>query len=140
MFFRQQATLIQSCQQAYQENFKAAVLAAERAVLFTLGFDFMIRLPYNCLLDFVGGYFKEPVEQACIIANIQPGNVHQAAWDVCNERSDFRPMCACLSCSTSTLVPCHCSLSSCMMLAWHLSPPWTIVPVLQGSGLAYNML
>ena len=54
--------------------------------MFSLGFEFMVRLPYNCLLDFVGGYFKDTVEQACTKANIQPGNVHQAAWDICIDR------------------------------------------------------
>ncbi len=78
--------------QAYQENFKAAVLAAERSLLFTLGFNFRIDTPHKCLLHELQGVaksLKAPIEQACAsaaAADLQPSHVQQAAYDVCNER------------------------------------------------------
>ncbi|DBA77604.1 TPA: hypothetical protein ACH3X1_009404 [Trebouxia sp. C0004] len=77
--------------QAYQENFKAAVLAAERSLLFTLGFNFRIDTPHKCLLHELQGVaksLKAPIEQACAsaaAADLQPSHVQQAAYDVCNE-------------------------------------------------------
>ncbi|KAL0028909.1 hypothetical protein WJX77_004951 [Trebouxia sp. C0004] len=76
---------------AYQENFKAAVLAAERSLLFTLGFNFRIDTPHKCLLHELQGVaksLKAPIEQACAsaaAADLQPSHVQQAAYDVCNE-------------------------------------------------------
>lgn len=76
---------------AYQENFKAAVLAAERSLLFTLGFNFRIDTPQRCLLHDLQGIAKSlqsPIEQACASAKglkLQPIRVQQAAYDVCNE-------------------------------------------------------
>ncbi len=79
--------------QAYQENFKAAVLAAERSLLFTLGFNFRIDTPHKCLLHELQGIAKSlqaPIEHACASAaahsDLQPTHVQQAAYDVCNER------------------------------------------------------
>lgn len=75
--------------QAYQENFKAAVVAAERAILFSLGFDFIIYLPHNCLVDYIAKDLQHHIEKACKSApglDLKPANVQQAAWDICNER------------------------------------------------------
>ena len=78
--------------QAYQENFKAAVLAAERSLLFTLGFNFRIDTPHKCLLHELQGVAKSlqaHIEQACVsgsATDLQPSHVQQAAYDVCNER------------------------------------------------------
>ena len=84
--------------QAFQENFKAAVLAAERSLLFTLGFNFSLTLPQKCLLHPVQGIatvLNLPIEQACASAapnrDLQKANVQQAAWDICNERYTASP-------------------------------------------------
>lgn len=82
-----------SAVQAFQENFKAAVLAAERSLLFTLGFNFSLTLPQKCLLhpeQGIATFLNLPIEQACASAapnrDLQKANVQQAAWDICNER------------------------------------------------------
>lgn len=79
--------------QAYQENFKAAVLAAERSLLFTLGFNFSIIIPQKCLLHPVQGIatiLDSAIEKACASAppglDLQKAHVQQAAYDVCNDR------------------------------------------------------
>lgn len=79
--------------QAYQENFKAAVLAAERSLLFTLGFNFSIMIPHKCLLHPVQGIatvLDPNIEKACASApsglDLQKSHVQQAAYDVCNDR------------------------------------------------------
>ena len=79
--------------QAYQENFKAAVLAAERSLLFTLGFNFTIIIPQKCLLHPVQGIatvLDSDIEKACASAppglDLQKAHVQQAAYDVCNDR------------------------------------------------------
>lgn len=79
--------------QAYQENFKAAVLAAERSLLFTLGFNFSIMIPHKCLFHPVQGIAKvldSAIEKACASApqglDLQKAHVQQAAYDVCNDR------------------------------------------------------
>ena len=75
--------------QAYQENFKAAVLAAERALLFTLGFNFRIDTPHKCLFNVQGiaHQLQGPIEQACAASKVDlhPAQVQQAAYDLCNE-------------------------------------------------------
>lgn len=75
--------------QAYQENFKAAVLAAERALLSTLGFDFRIDTPHKCLFNVQGiaHQLQGPIEVACASASaeLHPTQVQQAAYDLCNE-------------------------------------------------------
>ena len=79
--------------QAYQENFKAAVLAGERSLLFTLGFNFSIVLPQKCLLHPLQGIataLNSYIEKACASAppgrDLQKVHVQQAAYDVCNDR------------------------------------------------------
>lgn len=81
------------CTQAYQENFKAAVLAAERSLLSTLGFNFSIIIPQKCLLHPVQGIatiLDSAIEKACASApaglDLQKVHVQQAAYDVCNDR------------------------------------------------------
>ncbi|KAL3149990.1 hypothetical protein ABBQ38_013346 [Trebouxia sp. C0009 RCD-2024] len=77
---------------AYQENFKAAVLAAERCLLFTLGFNFSVIIPQKCLLHPEHGIataLNSSIEQACASAppsrDLQKVHVQQAAYDVCND-------------------------------------------------------
>lgn len=79
--------------QAYQENFKAAVLAAERSLLSTLGFNFSIILPQKCLLHPVQGIatvLDSAIEKACASAppglDLQKVHIQQAAYDVCDDR------------------------------------------------------
>lgn len=79
--------------QAYQENFKAAVLAAERCLLFTLGFNFSVVIPQKCLLHPKHGIataLNSSIEQACAASppgrDLQKAHVQQAAYDVCNDR------------------------------------------------------
>ena len=75
--------------QAYQENFKAAVLASERELLSTLGFNFRIDTPHKCLFHPKGAAHQmaEAIERACESAKVKlhPQQVQQAAYDLCNE-------------------------------------------------------
>ena len=57
--------------------------------MFSLGFDFIVYLPHNCLVDYIAKSLQHHIEHACALAQgleLKPANVQQAAWDVCNER------------------------------------------------------